>query len=163
MSSTRPILLLCALSLLPSLAGCGASEPRQPRPAGHVVEIGGQEVVVEIAADQERRRRGLMYRDGLGENRGMLFIFAAPQPQSFYMKNCRFDIDIAYIDDDGVIVRTYTMRHHPPGFSGPFTYYRCDTPVRYVLEVDGGWLDAHGVKEGDRVKGYAGPESVVVR
>ena len=64
MSSTRPILLLCALSLLPSLAGCGASEPRQPRPAGHVVEIGGQEVVVEIAKTGKLVRHKVLKQSG---------------------------------------------------------------------------------------------------
>ena len=156
-------LLLVAGPLVGVACNRSQKSDEKPKSSLHVVKLGGQEVRVELAADNASRQLGLMYRDELRENHGMLFIFPQPQPQSFYMKNCRMDIDIAYIDDDGVIVETHEMKHYAPGYGGPYEYYRCRTPVRYALEVAGGWLAAHGVKVGDKVEGYRGPPNVTPR
>ena len=103
-------------------------------------------VAVEIAATPQARELGLMYRDALAADAGMLFVFPKSAPQSFWMRNTRIPLDIVYIAEDGRIVRIH--RKTTPFSEAPLP---SGEPVRFVLEVDGGYMDRHGVGEGDRV------------
>ena len=110
-------------------------------------------------------RRAIRPDDIVGRIGGdeLLFIFPRTQLQSFWMKNCIMDIDLAYIDDDGKIVDIHRMKALPKGFTGQPPRYPSSTEVRYVLEMADGWFEAHGVKVGDTVEGYTGPAGVRVR
>jgi uncharacterized membrane protein (UPF0127 family) len=134
------------------LAGLLASAAACRGDSGDAVVLHGRDgstvrVAVEIAATPRAREIGLMYRDALATDSGMLFVFPKKSPQSFWMRNTRIPLDIVYLDDDGRIVRIHRKTE-------PFT----DTPrpsgapVRFVLEVDGGYMEQHGVGEGDRVE-----------
>ena len=106
------------------------------------------EVRVEIADDPLERERGLMYRTSMGEDRGMLFIFPNEQPRSFWMKNTKIPLSIAYIDSDGRITDLLDMKpldDEPP-------HYNSSVPVQYALEVNQGFFDEHGVKVGDHAE-----------
>jgi len=116
-----------------------------------------------LAANPTRRATGLMYRSELPEDQGMLFVFPQVQMQSFYMKNCEIDLDIAYIDDDGKIVDILTMKHPAPGASGPYEYYRSSQPVRYALETNAGWFKARNIQVGASVEGFQGPLGLQAR
>ena len=87
------------------------------------------------------------YRDELAAGKGMLFIFHASAPQAFWMKNTKIPLDILFIDDTGKIVRLHAR-------TTPFSEdsLPSDAPVRFVLEVPGGWSADNGVKEGDTVR-----------
>lgn len=159
-------LMLLPLLLLPLLlfvsSGCRGKPPKPLALGLHPMKVAGHEVVVEIAADPASRRTGLMNRPSLGEDHGMLFIFPQPQMQSFYMRNCLIDLDIAYIDDEGKIVDILRMVAPDPTAS-TWPRYKSSVPVRYALETNAGWFEAHGVGVGDVVEGYRGARDTRVR
>jgi uncharacterized membrane protein (UPF0127 family) len=140
---------LCAsaltLALLLVATGCTAA------PGGQSVALrpeGGPPVPirVEIAATPDARELGLMYRDTLAPDAGMLFVFPRREPVSFWMKNTKLPLDIVFIADDGEIVAIHA--NTKPFSEAPLPSVK---PVRFVLEVAGGTCAAHGVKQGDRV------------
>lgn len=107
---------------------------------------------VEIAATPEQRARGLMARDALAPNAGMLFLFEQPQPGNvgFWMYDTLIPIDVAFLDTDGRIRATRTMQ---PCRSREI---RCPSYLPHVsysaaLEVNGGYLAAHHIRIGDYV------------
>ena len=86
-------------------SGCaGASQPW--------VEIGGQRYAIELADDDVERARGLMFRDAMANDQGMLFIHDAEEPQAYWMKNTKIPLDILYFDDDRKLVAQ--QRDVPP-------------------------------------------------
>ncbi len=110
------------------------------------VVIGNDTLFVEVAVTEEERALGLMYREFLPENSGMLFIFEDEDYLSFWMKNTMIPLSIAFIDSDGVIVDIQDMEPYTT------TPHISKKPARYALEVNQGWFKKHGVKVGDRVK-----------
>jgi uncharacterized membrane protein (UPF0127 family) len=144
-ATTRTAVVALAL-LLALLASCHAS-----RAAG-TVELASRSgkvipVAVELASTPDARQLGLMYRDQLEPGNGMLFIFPASAPQSFWMKNTKIPLDILFIDDTGKIVRLHAR-------TTPFSEESLpsDAPVRFVLEVPGGYCADNGIGEGDTVR-----------
>lgn len=123
-----------------------AEEP--PGPAGPRVSIrvAGIEVEVEIADDAQERARGLMFRESLEENHGMLFIYESEQRLGFWMKNTLIPLDIAYADREGRIV---DIRQMEP--QDQTTIYSA-APAMYALEMNQGWFEANGVRVGDRIE-----------
>ena len=116
-----------------------------------VIDISGGkkiEVRVEIADNFFEQARGLMYREELGEDRGMLFIYTEERELSYWMKNTRIPLSIAYIDSEGGIVDILDMKpldDEPP-------HYVSSKPVQYALEVNQGFFERKGVQEGDHVE-----------
>lgn len=110
------------------------------------IRVGGVPVRVEIAEDPDRRRQGLMHRDSLPADRGMLFVYPEEQTLSFWMRNTRIPLDIAYIDQRGYIVDIQQME------PGTDHLYESSSPAMYALEVNRGWFEKHGIQEGDRVQ-----------
>lgn len=110
------------------------------------LDVAGHEVEVEIADDEEERRRGLMHRDSLPEDRGMLFVYSEEQTLSFYMRNTEIPLDIAFLDRRGYIVDIQQMEPHSDEL------HRSSQSAMYALEMNRGWFEAHGVGEGDRVR-----------
>jgi uncharacterized membrane protein (UPF0127 family) len=134
--------MVAAMAML-VLTACDAGEPW--------VEIAGERFSVEIADDDASRAQGLMFRDELPADHGMLFIFPDERPRSFWMKNTRIPLDIIYIDRDFEIVSI--SADTPPCRS---RYTRCPSypsagPAQYVLEINGGLAEQLGLQAGDRV------------
>lgn len=104
-------------------------------------------VTVEVVATPQARQLGLMYRDELGPNSGMLFLFPAAQPLSFWMRNTKIPLDILYLADDGRILNIHER-------TTPFSEKGLPSagPSRIVLEVDGGFCAEHGIAAGDYVR-----------
>ena len=104
-------------------------------------------VVVELAATDEERARGLMYRTNLSKHSGMLFLpDGPPRVQTFWMKNTCIPLDMLFISEDGVIVGI--LESVPPMNTARRSVNR---PSSYVLEVNAGWTAAAGVETGQRV------------
>ena len=101
---------------------------------------------IEIADNDYETQTGLMYRDHMEENRGMLFVFGSESMHSFYMKNTEIPLDIIYIKADKTIA---TMVKNAKPFDE--TSLPSQVPVQYVLEVNGGMADKWGLTQGDRV------------
>ncbi|WP_330947475.1 DUF192 domain-containing protein [Thermomonas sp. LB-4] len=127
-------LLACAMS------GCaGASQPW--------VEIAGQRYAVELADDDAERARGLMFRDAMADDRGMLFIHDAQEPQAYWMKNTRIALDILYFDNDRKLVSQ--QRGVPPCSLGDACpSYPSNAPARYVLELNAGQAEKLKLQDG---------------
>ncbi len=129
--------LLPALLLV--LAGCASG--------GDWVELGGHRYSVEVAATDEERARGLMFRDQLATDHGMLFIHDAEEPQSYWMKNTRIPLDILYFDNARKLVSQ--QRDVPPCTLGDACPpYPSGAPARYVLELNAGEAARIGLSEG---------------
>lgn len=108
--------------------------------------IGGHRLYAELAQTPEERRQGLMYREALPEDRGMLFIFEKDKILSFWMKNTAIPLSLAYLSRDGIIRE---IHHLKPGSLAPVTSRRS---VRYALEVNRGWFQERGIRPGDKVE-----------
>jgi len=159
------ITLVASLFATPLLIGCGEAggsgggrlgadqQTGQPLPAGGGqvvrttgIRIGGVEVMAEIADNEELRGKGLMNRDSLAEDHGMLFVYGTAQVRSFWMRNTRIPLDIAFIDTNGVIINIEQME--PQSDQNYFS----QGPMLYALEMDQGWFEANGVGPGDRLE-----------
>ena len=122
-----------------------------------IVFPNGYRVHVELAIDEARRAQGLMYRDRLPENRGMLFVFSEPSVQSFWMKNTLIPLDMIWIDGDRRVVH---VKHDvPPCRADPCPGYDPGVPALYVLEVAGGVARQQGLEVGARLE-FEGLEEV---
>ena len=105
-------------------------------------------VRAEIADDNEDRMKGLMFRNKLNENEGMLFIFENEDYQTFWMKNTLIPLDIIFIDGNLQIV---DIKYALPCEEEPCVTYKSSKPARYVLEVNGGFTKRNGIIVGDKL------------
>ncbi len=96
----------------------------------------GKKITVELAITDEERQRGLMFREPLNEEQGMLFIFKREGFYSFWMKNVNFSIDILWLNEDKRIV--HIEKNVPPCRREPCPSYSPDLPALYVLELKAG-------------------------
>jgi len=110
------------------------------------IRVGGVEVRVEIADDEAERSKGLMFRDSLPENDGMLFVYESERSLGFWMRNTLIPLDIAYIDGKGRIVDIQQMEPRDE------TTHLSKADAMYALEMNAGWFEAHDVGLGDVVE-----------
>jgi len=104
----------------------------------------------EIAVTAAERSRGLMYRDALAKDRGMLFVFPEEGRHSFWMKNTKIELDIIFISASRNVVSI--SRRAKPCRTEPCAIYSPDGNVAYVLEIAGGLAAAAGFAAGDLVE-----------
>lgn len=146
----RRILLSGLMAL--SLSACFQSAPvdatgRPLEPLTIVTATGEHKFMVEIADEEAERQRGMMYRDALADDRGMLFQFQDVQPRGFWMRNTPNSLDIIYVAPDGKIVSIAAN-------AVPFSEETLpsDGPANGVVEVRGGRAAEIGAKPGDLVR-----------
>lgn len=102
---------------------------------------------IELAANDEKRTRGLMWRRKMEENQGMLFVMEQQEIQSFWMLNTYIPLDIIFVDEQRQIV---TIRSNTqPQSLDPVT---SDQPALYVVEVNAGYCRKNGISVGDRIE-----------
>ena len=101
---------------------------------------------VEVAATDASREQGLMYRDTMAENTGMLFLMGTEEMQSFWMKNTIISLDIIYVDSDRRIVSI-----HKNCIPYSLDQIHSAAPALYVVEVVAGYTDKYKIEAGDRV------------
>ncbi len=128
--------------LLFTASSCMSSEPR--------VRLGGEWFSVELATTPEKQQLGLMYRDQMDDDHGMLFIFPSENFRSFWMKNTRIALDIFYFDNDLKLVSV--SENTPPCRSESCPGYPSAGAARYVLELNAGKSAQLGVKPGDQLE-----------
>jgi len=144
--------LLAALSGLVLLAACaGAGAPRDAKgdplePLTITTASGEHRFMVEIADDDMERQRGLMEREPLADDRGMLFEFPDVAERGFWMRNTPSSLDIIYIDPRGRIV---SIAKNATPMSD--TVIPSNGPASGVLELRAGRADEIGARAGDRV------------
>ena len=138
----RTIQAALLLLLVACSSGCATAGD------GRWVELRGTRFVVEIAADEPSRQRGLMFRDEMADDHGMVFIHDVEAPQAYWMKNTKIPLDILYFDHARKLVSA--QKDVPPCSLGdrcpPFA---SEGPALYVLELNAGTAERLGVKPGD--------------
>lgn len=134
-----PLLTLCVA------AGCASAGS-----GANWVELKGKRFTVEIADDETERSRGLMFRDELAADSGMIFIHDDEAAQAYWMKNTKIPLDILYFDRSLRLVSA--SERVPPCSAGdqcpPFP---STGPALYVLELNAGMVESLGVKPGDEL------------
>ena len=141
-----PFARICAIGLAAaSLSACATTSDD-----GQWVELKGKRFSVEIADDEPERQRGLMFRDEMAADHGMIFVHDSEEMQAYWMKNTRIPLDIIYFDHARRLV---SIAKAPPCSLGdkcpPFP---SEGPALYVLELNGGSTAALGAKPGDELK-----------
>lgn len=135
--------LALLLILLVSIPGCLGDEKA-------TATIGQDKVIrLEIAKTPEERAKGLMFRESLGENEGMLFVFEAEGYHAFWMKNVNFPLDILWLDRDLRVI--HISPDTPPCTTEPCATYTSLQPAKYVLEVNANFTTRHGIKPGSQL------------
>lgn len=104
------------------------------------------EIDIEIADNDEERANGLMFRTEMKENQGMLFIFERDEPQSFWMRNTYISLDMIFVNSAFEIVTIHKNTETTTDKNYPSTKL-----AKYVIEVNGGYCDKFGIKQGDKI------------
>lgn len=131
-----------ALLALLALSNTGCADTQEPW-----VELAGRRYSVELAVDDAQRARGLMFRDAMAQDHGMLFIHEVQEPQAYWMKNTKIPLDILYFDNDRKLVAQ--QRNVPPCTLGDACpAYPSNAPARYVLELNAGQADQLKLQNG---------------
>ena len=118
--------------------------------AAVTVTLREQTFKVEIADDNSERARGLMYRDQMAADAGMLFLFERQEAQAFWMKNTKIPLDILYFDNAWILVG-WSLNTPPCSLGDRCPSYPSQAPARYVLELNAGTAERIGVKLGDKL------------
>jgi uncharacterized membrane protein (UPF0127 family) len=124
--------------------GCDSAPARPSLPTTNM-RLGFNSFIVEIANSDPDREHGLMQRDSMPGNHGMIFVFADEKPRAFWMKNTRFPLDIVYLDHNGKIVSIKQMQAYD------LTSVPSDQACKYAIELNAGVASASGLKVGDTI------------
>jgi uncharacterized protein len=146
----RPMALGLTLCWFLLLAGC---QPKAAETAAFglrtaELKISNVALTAEIADTPQASENGLMFRDSLPEDRGMLFLFEKPEKASFWMRNTKIPLSIAYIDSLGKILEIKSMNPLDETL-----VLSSSNQVTYALEVNQGWFARHGISSGAMIYG----------
>ena len=119
------------------------------RASGPYVEIKDHRFQIEIAADEAARERGLMFRESMPADRGMLFVFDDAQVRTFWMKNTPLPLDILYFDQNYKLVSVQQRVPSCLNSGNNCPVYPSEGPAQYVLELNAGTVGTLGIKPGD--------------
>lgn len=108
---------------------------------------GAHLITAEVAATEPARARGLMFRERLAPNHGMLFVFEAAAPHCMWMRNTPLALSVAFLADDGRIVNIEDMQPLTE------TAHCAARPVRFALEMERGWFAKRGIGPGAKLGG----------
>ena len=104
--------------------------------------------LIGIADTQEKSYLGLSFRESICSNCGMLFPFNGKNEHTFVMRDMMFPLDIIWIDDDEIIKIDKNL---PPEGHDFEKFYKSESPVNYVLEVNANFCDKNNIKVGDKL------------
>ena len=140
------ILALCYLLYLSGCHSKGGESAFGLRTVN--LQISGTPLTAEVADTPQASENGLMFRTSLPEDRGMLFVFDEPRKATFWMKNTKIPLSIAFVDPGGSILEIKSM----------FPFDETVVPsasdqVAYALEVNQGWFDRHHISTGSQIEG----------
>ncbi len=149
MFSRFPALLPAGLALIALLTSCGGKKnDDEPKTiADHFpVKVGERTVLMQVAALPDEMEHGLMFRDALAAEEGMIFVFGGPQPMSFWMRNTNIALDIGYFDPSGELKEIYPMYPHDER-----SVKSRGRNLQFALEMNQGWYRQNGVKPGAKL------------
>ena len=151
------VLLLSCSSPTPAISPTATPSPKveapsnlgQKLPISAQAIVGGRTIKLEVARTQQQQATGLMYRNNLADDRGMLFPFEPPQSVRFWMKNVRIPLDMIFLQDGEVKAIAASA---PPCTTDNCPTYGPGTAVNQVIEMRGGRAAELGLKVGDKVE-----------
>lgn len=147
------ITTLLGLIWYPSLIFAEAKPPaskEEPQATGRMkvpITLGGKTIQADVADTDELLRKGLLGRETISENEGMLLFFPLPGEYAVHMEGMKFPIDAIWIDDQDTIKLIYESIRPDAGMVFP-SMFRC----KYCLEVKAGFCKKFGVKVGQKVR-----------
>lgn len=131
------------VALASTLSACAAHA------SGPWAELKGHRFQIEIATDEAARERGLMFRESMPADHGMLFVFDKADVRTFWMKNTHIPLDILYFDRNYKLVSAQDRVPPCLNAGNNCPVYPSTGPAQYVLELNAGLADKLGVKPGD--------------
>ncbi len=137
--SSKRAALLAATVLVSLLAN--AQQPVMELTAGINV------IRAEVAYTYPSRAQGLMQRESMGANQGMLFVFTELDKHCMWMKNTLIPLSVAFIDEKGAILNVEEMAPHTENS------HCASGPARYALEMNQAWFKKHGLGAGSKIQG----------
>ncbi len=152
MAATAVAVIILALGLYLAIPVAGSADgramrlPSDPVPLVASTSAGESSFTIEIADDASERAKGLMFRETMADDHGMLFVFEQTQPVGFWMKNTPMPLDLVFIGEDGRI------RDILPGEPFSTASISPGEPVRFVLELRRGTASKAGIRVGDRLR-----------
>ena len=142
---TKPFPLV-SLALVLALAGCEEQQQGTTQPSALPtvpMKIGSRNFELEVARTSQEQERGLMKRDSMPQNHGMIFVFPDERVLEFWMKDTRFALDILFVDGNGKVVSMFQMKPYD------LTTTSSEKPAQYAIELNAGVAKSTGVKVGD--------------
>jgi uncharacterized membrane protein (UPF0127 family) len=139
----RYIFAVAGLSLI-----WGLSIAQQASKFQKIAMTAGIHVIkAEVASKESERQQGLMFREKMGQNEGMVFLFDAPAGICMWMKNTLIPLSVAFIDNEGKIINIEDMQPQT-------TESHCaKRPARFALEMNQGWFKQRNIKPGSHIDG----------
>jgi len=139
---------LLALSAVLSLSLTAAASAQQAtRFKTTTLNAGLYLIKAEVASNEAEREQGLMFREKMGPNEGMVFLFGAPAGVCMWMKNTLIPLSVAFLDEKGKIINIEEMKEQT-------TDSHCATkPATYALEMNKGWFRQKNIKPGMTIEG----------
>lgn len=139
--------LAASVSLAPAFADARAMMlPVDPAPLTVTTDQGEKTFTIEIADEDAEQARGLMFRDSMADDRGMLFVLNQTRVPAFWMENTPMPLDLVFIGEDG---RVGAIMKGVPFSRATITPGK---PMRFVLELKEGTAARAGMKAGDRLR-----------
>lgn len=115
------------------------------------IKVAGHPLKVEVAQKEEELQKGLMFREKMGANDGMLFVFGEPAYHAMWMKNTLIPLSVAFVDKEGTILNILDMEPQT------LDSHQSAGPSVYAIETNKGWFAQKKVKAGDKVTGLPKP------
>ncbi len=154
-----PLMIVAALALL---TACGKDAAARSAPKSiedrFAIKVGARTVQLQVALFPAETLKGLMFREQMGADEGMVFVFDRPQQMSFWMRNTPLPLDVGYFDPEGVLKEIYPL--YPRDERSVVSRGR---NLQFALEMNQGWFSTAGVKPGDRIDLKALAEAVRAR
>jgi len=138
------ILLSIMISFIVIIEGCSDIPSAYINTGNDSIHIS-----LEIARTPKEREKGLMFREELDRDKGMLFVFDDEAPRSFWMKNTLIPLDMMFIDSEKKIIKI--IENAQPCRNDPCRHYSSEIPAMYVLEMNSGFVRKNNIKEEDRI------------
>jgi uncharacterized membrane protein (UPF0127 family) len=147
MTFVKPLLRILFVVLAAATGGVHAQDGPQPKLETVELTAGMHVIHTELAITPAQQQTGMMFRRGMGNNDGMLFVNDDLGVRCFWMRNTLIPLTIAFLDEDGTIVNLADMAPRTDDS-------HCSAkPVRFALEVPQGWFAKRGLKAGLRLRG----------
>lgn len=143
------IMLKSTLAALVFVSATGSAQAAAQFPIT-TLTAGIHVIKAEVVANEADRAQGLMFREKMGADEGMLFVFPAPAAVCMWMKNTLLPLSVAFIDENGKIINIEDMK--PQSLESHCAH----KPIRYALEMNQGWFKQKNIKPGSTIEGLQG-------